>query len=1368
MSIFKESFRDFVKKQMELRQSIISLGNNGESRFNSRTHTFSTAAGGKEVTIPYGAFFANTLNRTCVIRMSSGADLTQAGVYNVLDQWELDQGFTAGNDLAKLYILEGGVLNVGGDHDGIQTRTAKADFDFKTMKNTTTYTDNMDWMVNAKPKSGWTNAVNQKNSAYGDAITRGNSINKMGDDYGIVPMPGIVDAQIKTKSAYGSIREAKINFKCHNQRQLEILELLYMRPGVPVLLEWGWTTYVNNAGKLITDSSLPLMPEFWDSTGSGGMNKIYRNIINNKEKTSGNYDGLMGMVKNFSFKARKDGGFDCSTELTAMGEMIESLKGRQGDPNFSTSVLAPFTVAGVADSKSSDREVAELGELYDAFKPDEGDLDAFQLILIDLQCYTLMTDEVFGYTQHVKSKTFNTISGETIKKVRELWKNSDAENIEFVEDYIASLGRAYQYFDLDKLAHYYPATPGAELDGMKMDYLTNFVLHHGVRNNMPGYKHEDVTSYLENNEKEKNDGWGKLNDIDWKGAGWKTGFIKWDAVAYLLNKYAITPLANDTDKNSGTGIQNQSENEPLIKIATKYIEFEEANPGGQYGNYPDTGAGKARLRPYTYIKTAVHNLPPDHWFSNTPSGTTNPKKEYPHKLCDRSFDHKVCFLPHGCTKWGSRGFPTSDYMYYSPFDLMYLSSPKDPKRNKVNTFIKTSKVKKEEQLRSIGNIMFNLDHLINTYQEMAYEKEDETYVRKDDFSIYKFIEKIWSNVNRATGGVHKFIPQVDHEKSDIIRIIDMQAAEHDLPNPEEIHQMNIQGNSTIVRDFTYNSLIPSALSATIGIAMQNPDSIEDLDGATFAAMAKNIKSRFIENKGYQEEKPVTSSQITKWKEKYEKRYDDVKEGARKLTQIASYMRIGYGQTDTGDIEAQEGRGSDEPFDVTSGPMKQKSLYKNMLRLNTFEGSDGTYSKGMFKGKKYYKGQPKPSPKMPNASSVIPLKFNCKMDGIGGIVIGNVFTIDPTRLPRGYKGSDIAFVTTGESQKITAGNDWTTTINGQLTLLPFKTPTSTSTVSGGTASGPAAASPSSPASPATPSTPAAGMTKLSELKNTVVGAGNELTPFLDLISELEGTSGPYPYGVYNFGRSSPESTKDNLGKHPCSSVKGSRSNKDALKKAPINTLTMKELKRRQYLPQRVPANDACAYDTGGGYSDGKEPNGCQIFAAGKYQIIPKTMNGGTLGKMWNDDDIFDAAMQEKLGAALALTKRSRLSAYLKGSNTGTEKDLINAVNEMGWEWASSPIIGYPGKTYAKNCKGTMSSVMGSVKTGAGNQGAYCDKVNKGLKKTFVKNVVINLIHSRWQLAQKEGGVQLPDFRPDFMEFDLNEGDTLNGTKQIGIS
>ena len=54
---------------------------------------------------------------------------------------------------------------------------------------------------------------------------------------GIKPMPGVTSIDIKSKSAYGSLREVTVNFVCNNIQQLEDLELLYMRPGYTVLVK---------------------------------------------------------------------------------------------------------------------------------------------------------------------------------------------------------------------------------------------------------------------------------------------------------------------------------------------------------------------------------------------------------------------------------------------------------------------------------------------------------------------------------------------------------------------------------------------------------------------------------------------------------------------------------------------------------------------------------------------------------------------------------------------------------------------------------------------------------------------------------------------------------------------------------------------------------------------------------------------------------------------------------------------------------------------------------------------------------------------------------------------------------------------------
>ena len=85
----------------------------------------------------------------------------------------------------------------------------------------------------------------KKRTAYGDPLIKSDA----SDGFGIVPMPGIIEANIRTKTAYGSLREAQVNFVCHNRRQLDVLEILYMRPGMPILLEWQWSPYINKKGE---------------------------------------------------------------------------------------------------------------------------------------------------------------------------------------------------------------------------------------------------------------------------------------------------------------------------------------------------------------------------------------------------------------------------------------------------------------------------------------------------------------------------------------------------------------------------------------------------------------------------------------------------------------------------------------------------------------------------------------------------------------------------------------------------------------------------------------------------------------------------------------------------------------------------------------------------------------------------------------------------------------------------------------------------------------------------------------------------------------------------------------------------------------
>ena len=292
MALMRASLRDFVATQLNIRQEILKLGGKGKENARNSSVTLKIKDGDegaiKNVTLQRGSFFTQAISRQSTIRMYSGADIKPGTFKEYPNE-------PTGVKLAKQFFLEGGTgYNPDGGMDAKSgfSRNSNSSENFKKNNNAT--------------------------GAYGSVKSRSNPHK----GYGIVPMPGITDANIRTKSAYGSLREAKINFKCHNQRQLEILELLYMRPGYPLLLEWGWTTYIDNDGN--NTSKFPTIKEFFDPYVSQEL--INKKIIQNKIDTGGNYDGMMGICKNFNYKARPDGGYDCITEITSTGEIIESLK----------------------------------------------------------------------------------------------------------------------------------------------------------------------------------------------------------------------------------------------------------------------------------------------------------------------------------------------------------------------------------------------------------------------------------------------------------------------------------------------------------------------------------------------------------------------------------------------------------------------------------------------------------------------------------------------------------------------------------------------------------------------------------------------------------------------------------------------------------------------------------------------------------------------------------------------------------------------------------------------------------------------------------------------------------------------------------
>ncbi len=130
------------------------------------------------------------------------------------------------------------------------------------------------------------------------------------------PMPGIERVNITNKGTFGSLRKASITWNCPSVEDLDFLTPFWLTPGISVLLEWGWVR-----------QGINIIP--YNADDVSVLTELYRNprkIYNERVlKTNGNQDGFIGLITNFSFNATDDGSYECTTELTTMGETMLAL-----------------------------------------------------------------------------------------------------------------------------------------------------------------------------------------------------------------------------------------------------------------------------------------------------------------------------------------------------------------------------------------------------------------------------------------------------------------------------------------------------------------------------------------------------------------------------------------------------------------------------------------------------------------------------------------------------------------------------------------------------------------------------------------------------------------------------------------------------------------------------------------------------------------------------------------------------------------------------------------------------------------------------------------------------------------------------------
>ena len=142
------------------------------------------------------------------------------------------------------------------------------------------------------------------------------------DNLGLQPMPGITGITIGTGGKWQTFQEAEIDIIVYNLDQLDIIQKLYMSLGVHVLLEWGHSPYLLNNPKAPLKNQIETIDWF----NMTDRELITQEITKKRKDTCGNYDGVLGIVYNFSIQGDKDGAYLCKVNIMGPGSAIESLK----------------------------------------------------------------------------------------------------------------------------------------------------------------------------------------------------------------------------------------------------------------------------------------------------------------------------------------------------------------------------------------------------------------------------------------------------------------------------------------------------------------------------------------------------------------------------------------------------------------------------------------------------------------------------------------------------------------------------------------------------------------------------------------------------------------------------------------------------------------------------------------------------------------------------------------------------------------------------------------------------------------------------------------------------------------------------------
>jgi len=889
------------------------------------------------------------------------------------------------NDYASSYVLQGGTLNSGGS--GL--------------------------------KSG---IGNSSTNAYSTVSPRG-----VNNRLGIRPMPGITSMDVTTKAAYGSLRDITVSFQCWDIRQLEDLELIYMRPGFTVLVEWGWAPYIDATGKYN-----PVFTDFYSNNilnpATRDRNTILNDLYKKSVSTGGNYDAMYGYIKNFEWVSRNDGGYDCKTMIKSTGEIIESLK-----VNYVRADLYDYKM--YVSGSSGNGFLSE----YDIFPKKSNQPSA--LFAAYYQKNTLA-----GMWAELNL----TLKDPGLGKVEERAKSPILKDKYMVIDYpgLKNYGDANQFIQNGSGIKTYITLEAA------FDLINEFILTQAAADQKPLIKLSTKTETYSSKDAEnllcvahplqvsldptacliKNSLWytdiapaitattepiattatnvasnaiiNTIKEIE-------SSFFSFDSYEENRSKFlsAIKTIADgiqyaaiNDDLISGKTNPKYKFSDGLVGLINKFFSEQDGNDSKRIGNddfiyedpLPNLYMGYQIQQHFKSINVGFEiNITKKDNTSTTLTAILANRVPAPYfidikELAESESSGGVKYYKPVFSNMSAATITTSATTATAAAFVLNAGDAVATIKsleflNKEFFYEKPSK-----ELGTIGNIYVSLDllyrHSLNSNTESSDSKE------KNEIDLKKYIKSIISDVQVALGNINNFEIHVD-PVDNVARVIDIN---YTSPiKPSNLFTLEINKTNSIVRSYSLQSQIFPSQTTLIAVGAQSKGGKLGLQTNTLTDFNRGLTDRVLTTK------TDPGDSISK-------------SGVDSPTLAASIASI---------VILFAALNKEAPTDGSANTVvnisELISKSKNAMRdIITYFQQIQTDSPGKNR-------------------SLLPFKFSFEMDGMGGIPIGSLFRINEEALPKGYRGTaagvDLAQTVTKVSHTL-SGNDWKTKIESTSVVL----------------------------------------------------------------------------------------------------------------------------------------------------------------------------------------------------------------------------------------------------------------------------------------------------------------------------------------------